>query len=318
MAVLLDEIEKAHRDVLSPLLQLFDEGRLTDGKGVTIHCPEAVFIMTSNLGSSKFTPELIEQLRSEIAARPSPKSSDHSSPSLPSSSSSSSSQTTVPSREEQEIAKLLVKRIIMPELLQHVGRPEFVGRITEIIPFFPLNISSMVEVFEISLRNWSRVAEMQHSIQLQSSLPRETIQLLIDLYFDTALFGARNIEVELERALLSKLVLLQVAGRLNVGAVCTITCDFPQSVLTEGKSSPDCPLTLADALTISVSKPRVSSPVCFLQLLECFSCNYLFANDKPLCLPCSVAHSEHHLSVQKWISSETPIRCSHCKPTQPP
>src|SRR3989338_4937816 len=180
------------------------------------------------------------------------------------------------------------------------------------------DVLNLLEEFEISLRNWSRVAAMQHSIQLQSSLPRETIQLLIDLYFDTALFGARNIEVELERALLSKLVLLQVAGRLNVGAVCTITCDFPQSVFTDQRSSPACPLTLADALTISVSKPRESSPVCFLQLLECFSCNYLFTNDKPICLPCSVAHSEHHLSVQKWISSETSISCPHCKPIQRP
>ena len=49
--VLLDEVEKAHPDVLTVLLQLFDEGRLTDGQGETIHVPNAIFIMTSNLGS---------------------------------------------------------------------------------------------------------------------------------------------------------------------------------------------------------------------------------------------------------------------------
>ena len=47
--VLLDEVEKAHPDVLTLMLQVFDEGRLTDGKGKTIHCPNAIFIMTSNL-----------------------------------------------------------------------------------------------------------------------------------------------------------------------------------------------------------------------------------------------------------------------------
>jgi ATP-dependent Clp protease ATP-binding subunit ClpB len=50
--VLLDEVEKAHPDILTVLLQVFDEGRLTDGQGKTVHCPEAIFIMTSNLAAS--------------------------------------------------------------------------------------------------------------------------------------------------------------------------------------------------------------------------------------------------------------------------
>ena len=49
--VLFDEVDKAHPDVLTALLQLFDEGRLTDGKGHTIECKKAIFVMTSNLAS---------------------------------------------------------------------------------------------------------------------------------------------------------------------------------------------------------------------------------------------------------------------------
>ena len=49
--VLFDEVEKAHPDVLTVMLQLFDEGRLTDGKGKTIECKNAMFVMTSNLAS---------------------------------------------------------------------------------------------------------------------------------------------------------------------------------------------------------------------------------------------------------------------------
>ena len=49
--VLFDEVDKAHPDVLTVLLQLFDEGRLTDGKGQTIECKKAIFVMTSNLAS---------------------------------------------------------------------------------------------------------------------------------------------------------------------------------------------------------------------------------------------------------------------------
>lgn len=51
--VLFDEVDKAHTDVLTVLLQLFDEGRLTDGQGKTIECKDAIFIMTSNLASDE-------------------------------------------------------------------------------------------------------------------------------------------------------------------------------------------------------------------------------------------------------------------------
>lgn len=62
--VLFDEVDKAHPDVLTVLLQLFDEGRLTDGKGKTIECKNAIFIMTSNLGSEEIAEHAL-QLRAE-------------------------------------------------------------------------------------------------------------------------------------------------------------------------------------------------------------------------------------------------------------
>lgn len=63
--VLFDEVDKAHPDVLTVLLQLFDEGRLTDGQGKTIECKDAIFIMTSNLASDEIAQHAIE-LRSEV------------------------------------------------------------------------------------------------------------------------------------------------------------------------------------------------------------------------------------------------------------
>ena len=62
--VLFDEVEKAHPDVLTALLQLFDEGRLTDGKGKTIECKDALFVMTSNLASDEIAAHGL-QLRKE-------------------------------------------------------------------------------------------------------------------------------------------------------------------------------------------------------------------------------------------------------------
>lgn len=63
--VLFDEVDKAHPDVLTIMLQLFDEGRLTDGKGKTIDCRNAIFIMTSNLASDEIAQHAV-MLRKEI------------------------------------------------------------------------------------------------------------------------------------------------------------------------------------------------------------------------------------------------------------
>lgn len=63
--VLFDEVDKAHPDVLTVLLQLFDEGRLTDGQGKTIECKDAIFIMTSNLASDEIADHGL-QLRREV------------------------------------------------------------------------------------------------------------------------------------------------------------------------------------------------------------------------------------------------------------
>lgn len=63
--VLFDEVDKAHPDVLTVLLQLFDEGRLTDGQGKTIECKNAIFIMTSNLASDEIAQHGLE-LRQEV------------------------------------------------------------------------------------------------------------------------------------------------------------------------------------------------------------------------------------------------------------
>merc|ERR1711971_359085 len=61
--VLFDEVDKAHPDVLTTLLQLFDEGRLTDGKGETLECKDAIFIMTSNLASSEIAEHALQLRR---------------------------------------------------------------------------------------------------------------------------------------------------------------------------------------------------------------------------------------------------------------
>jgi ATP-dependent Clp protease ATP-binding subunit ClpB len=110
--VLFDEIEKAHPEVLNVLLQLLDDGRLTDGKGRTVDFKNSVVIMTSNLGSQY------------IAER---------------------------SRRDETALDEGTRRIVLDALRQHF-RPEFLNRIDEIVVFHPLGRGQMKAIVDIQLR----------------------------------------------------------------------------------------------------------------------------------------------------------------------
>ncbi|MES2200575.1 MAG: AAA family ATPase [Chlamydiota bacterium] len=110
--VLFDEIEKAHPDVFNILLQIFDDGRLTDSKGRTVNCKNALFIMTSNLGSE----QLLEKLHSIT----------------------------------MEVSKEMILDIVEPTIKAHF-RPEFLNRLDEILPFLPLQQKDMEKITTLQL-----------------------------------------------------------------------------------------------------------------------------------------------------------------------
>jgi ATP-dependent Clp protease ATP-binding subunit ClpB len=111
--VLFDEIEKAHPEVFNILLQVFDEGRMTDSKGRLVNCKNALFIMTSNLGS-----DLLLQKQ----------------------------QSTKHALSKDEIMTLLE-----PVIKEHF-RPEFINRLDDILPFLPLKEQDMVKIVLIQLQ----------------------------------------------------------------------------------------------------------------------------------------------------------------------
>jgi ATP-dependent Clp protease ATP-binding subunit ClpB len=110
--VLLDEVEKAHPDVFNILLQIFDDGRITDSKGRVVNCKNALFIMTSNLASQ----ELLAAMQTG----------------------------QVPSKEE------LLKKI--DPILKGHFRPEFLNRLDDILPFSPLREKDMEGIVKIQLK----------------------------------------------------------------------------------------------------------------------------------------------------------------------
>jgi len=125
--VLFDEIEKAHNDVFNLLLQIFDDGRITDSQGRTVNCKNALFIMTSNLGSE----QLLEAMGSYT----------------------------------KEWTKERVLQIVEPVLKEHF-RPEFLNRLDEILPFLPLQKKDMEKIVHIQLQRVAeRLREKQISLR---------------------------------------------------------------------------------------------------------------------------------------------------------
>lgn len=120
--VLLDEIEKAHPDVLNILLQLFDEGRLTDSKGRQIDCTQSLFIMTSNIAA--------EQIQEAIT------------------------------QAGEIITQASLQKIIAP-YLKHKFRPEFINRIDEILPFLPLGNDELTQITKKQLDSVVKKAQQQ-------------------------------------------------------------------------------------------------------------------------------------------------------------
>jgi ATP-dependent Clp protease ATP-binding subunit ClpB len=112
--VLFDEIEKAHHDVFNILLQIFDDGRITDSKGRVVNCKNALFIMTSNLGSDL----ILNKIQSS----------------------------------KKELSKDDLLGIVNPVLKTHF-RPEFLNRLDDILPFLPLQEKDMEKIVLIQLNH---------------------------------------------------------------------------------------------------------------------------------------------------------------------
>ena len=143
--VLLDEIEKAHPDVFNTLLQVLDDGRLTDNKGRTVDFKNTILIMTSNVGA-----DIIQSYMERLPLEASPSASSV----IPSSSS------VIPSAVEESprTAMLAECRNEVLEVLKRTVRPEFLNRIDEVIMFEPLSQTDIREILRMQIR------DLQHKL----------------------------------------------------------------------------------------------------------------------------------------------------------
>jgi len=163
--VLFDEIEKAHPDVFNILLQVLDDGRLTDNKGRTVNFKNTIIIMTSNLGS-----QYIQQQCANL---------------------SDANRDEVLDETRQKVMDMLKQTI----------RPEFLNRIDETIMFLPLTKQEIAEVVRLQMRSVGRMlAEQGFKIDVSD----DAIALLADLGYDPE-FGARPVKRAIQRYVLNDL-----------------------------------------------------------------------------------------------------------------
>ncbi len=173
--VLLDEIEKAHPDVFNILLQVLDDGRLTDNKGRTVNFKNTIIIMTSNIGS-----HLIQENFSKIDK----------------------------DNEEEVIEKT---RLELFNLLKKTIRPEFLNRIDEIIMFKPLSKEEIHGIVRLQI-NLLKALLKKNGIDLQIS--EKTIDLLAQQGYNPQ-FGARPLKRVIRRNILNELSKMILANKVN-------------------------------------------------------------------------------------------------------
>ena len=173
--VLFDEIEKAHPDVFNTLLQVLDDGRLTDNKGRVVNFKNTIIIMTSNLGSDLIR-EQFEKMND--------------------------------ANRDEVIEK--AKNDVL-EMLKITIRPEFLNRIDEIIMFTPLSKKETLKIVELQIKN---VQKLMDSNGIEMQLTTQAMNFLAEKGYDPQ-FGARPIKRVIQKLLLNELSKSLIAQTIN-------------------------------------------------------------------------------------------------------
>ena len=175
--VLLDEVEKAHPDVFNTLLQVLDDGRLTDNKGRLVNFKNTIIIMTSNLGSH-IIQENFENLNEE-------------------------NHLEIVAKTKEEVF----------DLLKQTLRPEFLNRIDETVLFQPLSRNEIGRIVQFQLRGINKMLESKNIILTTT---QEAIDFILKKGYDVS-FGARPLKRVVQQEVLNRLSKEILAGKINDG-----------------------------------------------------------------------------------------------------
>ena len=201
--ILFDEVEKAHPEVFNVLLQLLDDGRLTDSKGRTVDFKNTIIIMTSNIGSNIIMEklrsekwekaEIVEELSKKIKTK--------------------SKKKVSKKEDEKSELNISLEKDLMP-ILQQYFKPEFLNRLDDIIVFNPMSRHMLRNIVNIQIENFVSMVRQEKNIALNIS--DDVKDYLVEKWWDP-LFGARPLKRAIQRFLLDELALKIIDGEIVDG-----------------------------------------------------------------------------------------------------
>ena len=266
--VLLDEIEKAHPDVFNILLQLLEDGRLTDNKGNTVSFKNTVIVATSNIGSELIRQKLSDASQEQIgdshivssapqtpgldpnavATEPPPATP---SSVIPASSSvipaqagiqtnnQSNDSRGVPQSEEEKRVKVYkeMSKIVMDELTKHF-RPELINRFDEVVVFEPLTRENMLEITKLAIESTRKMLKDQN---IGLELSQKAIEQLAKEGYDPS-YGARPLRRLIQRSIENPIAIYLIKKAAAAGETILVDYDPAKDTYVFSKMATPAPV----------------------------------------------------------------------------
>ncbi len=209
--VLFDEIEKAHPDVFNVLLQVLDDGRLTDGKGRTVNFKNTILIMTSNVGS-----DIIQDYMGRINALVEGAGSADSTLGEMAKGVTAVNDSVA---EQKDMLLEDCKNAVM-EVLKRSVRPEFLNRIDEVIMFEPLSAANIKDILMLQIQH---IKDMLQEKGINLAFTQEALDYLASKGYDPA-YGARPIKRLLQKELINELATQIIGGNVSSQGEVSVDC----------------------------------------------------------------------------------------------
>ncbi len=194
--ILFDEIEKAHPDVFNILLQVLDDGRLTDNKGRTVNFKNTVIIMTSNIGS-----DIIQRNFEHV-------------------------------KDENLFAVLETTKLEVVERLKQSVRPEFLNRIDEIVMFRPLMKKQIREIVDLQLQN---LQDLLRQKEMQLEITGAALDWLGEQGFDPQ-YGARPLKRTIQKEIVNRISKMILSGEAQKGDTIIVDSNGAELSFTAGRN----------------------------------------------------------------------------------
>ncbi len=207
--VLFDEVEKAHPDIFNILLQILDDGRLTDNKGRVISFKNTVVICTSNLGTKLIQDELMKGMKKTIEIK---------------------AKTKIEDDKDKNKFKEIKDKVIFE--LTKFFKPELINRFDEVIVFEPLRYQDMIEIVKLQLKGITKLIEEQNmGFAYSDDVTKEIVKAGFD-----SIYGARPLRRAIQKLIENPISNLIINSKVKAGDLIRVRVDKDELIFEVEKT----------------------------------------------------------------------------------